>query len=169
MAQTISHEAAVEVKHDPEQDTYKEKLMALLERSHDQLVELEDDLQELAMIIDPAPRPLPETVNPATLMTSLLLKDEGEAVHMEAEAFGRAVEEFHRAATRAQSQLAGGRNARAWKVVLERVEGETFSHVDAVHNATVGLLRHMRTVAALVTFAQTDALPESFDEEAGNE
>lgn len=169
MAQTISHEAAVQVKHDPKQDAYKEKLMSLLERSHDQLVELEDDLQELAMIIDPAPRPLPETVNPAALMSSLLLRDEAEAVQKGAEAFGRTVEEFHRAAKRAQSLLDGGRNARAWKVVLERLEGETFSHVEAVHNATASLLRHMRTVAALVTFAQADALPETIDEEAGNE
>lgn len=169
MAQTISHEAKARVKHDPEQDAYKEKLMSLLERSHDQLVELEDDLQELAMVIDPAPRPLPETVNPDTLMTSLLLKDEADAVQKGAEAFGRTVEEFHRAARRMQSLLSGGRNSRAWKVMLERVQGETFAHVDAVHNATAGLLRHMRTVAALVTFATADNLPESIGEEAGNE
>lgn len=165
MAQTISHEAKAPVKKNPG----KEALVRLLERSYDQLADLQEDIYEIQQCIDPEPRPLPETVNPATLMSSLLLRDEAEAVKKGAEAFGRTVEEFHRAARRMRSQLASGRNARAWGKLAGWLDEEAKLRVDTVDNAIRALLWHTRIVAALVTFAKADDLPESISEEAGNE
>lgn len=165
MAQTISHEAEAQVKDEQN----KAALVALLDRAYDQINDLQGQLDALTERIDPAPAPLPETIDPNILWTALQLREEKQAVNAAAEAFGRTVEEFRQAARRLRRQLIIGHNARAWQRILERLDEEAHLRVEAVDNAIVGLLRHTSIVAALVTFAQADNLPENIGEGAGNE
>lgn len=165
MAQTISHEAEAQVKDEQN----KAALVTLLNRTYDQINDLQGQLDALTERIDRAPAPLPETIDPNILWTKLQLREEKQAVNAAAEAFGRTVEEFRQAARRLRRQLIIGHNARAWQGILERLDEEAHLRVEAVDNAIAGLLRHASIVAALVTFAQADNLPENIGEEAGNE
>lgn len=63
MAQTISHEAEVQVKDEQN----KAALVTLLSRTYDQINDLQGQLDALTERIDPAPAPLPDTVNPYRL------------------------------------------------------------------------------------------------------
>lgn len=164
MAQTISHEAAAQVK----KDGSRAQPVRLLHSTSDQVSSLQAQLDEIQERIDPAPAPLPETIDPNILWTKLQLREQKQAVSAAAEAFGRTVEEFRQAARRLRRQLIIGHNARAWQRILERLDEEAHLRVEAVDNAIVGLLRHTSIVAALVTFAQADNLPENIGEEAGN-
>ena len=164
MAQTISHEAQAPVKKNPG----KEALVRLLERSYDQLADLQEDIYEIQQCIDPEPRPLPETIDPNILFTGMQLKEEEQAVVDAGNALGTAVEEFRQAARRMRAQLASGRNARAWGKLTGWLDEEAKIRVEAVDNAVRALLWHTRLVAALVTFAKADDLPDSISEEAGN-
>lgn len=164
MAQTISHEAEAQVK----KDDSRAQLVRLLYRTGDQVCSLQAQLDEIQERIDPAPAPLPETIDPNILWTKLQLREQKQAVNAAAEAFGRTVEEFRQAARRLRLQLPSGRNARAWKKLLGMLDEEARLHIEAVDAALSALLWHTSTVAALVTFAQADNLPENIGEEAGN-
>ena len=142
--------------------------MRLLERSYDQLADLQEDIYELQQCIDPEPRPLPETIDPNILFTDMQLKDEQQAVVDAGNALGTAVQEFRQAARRMRAQFAIGRNARAWGKLTGWLDEEAKLRVDAVDNAIRALLWHTRLVAALVTFAKADNVPDSISEEAGN-
>lgn len=63
MAQTISHEAAAQVKDEQN----KAALVALLDRAYNQINDLQGQLDALTERIDPAPAPLPDTVTPYRL------------------------------------------------------------------------------------------------------
>lgn len=165
MAQTISHEAEAQVKDEQN----KAALVTLLNRTYDQINDLQGQLDALTERIDPAPAPLPETIDPNILWTALQLREEKQAVNAAGEAFGRTVEEFRQAARRLRMHLPSGRNARAWGQLLKWLDDEARLHIEAVDAALSGLLRHASIVAALVTFAQADNLPENIGEEAGNE
>ena len=172
MAQTISHEAQAPVKKNPgnaDDAPSKARLATLLACSYEQMEDIQDQLAELSEKINPEPAPLPPTIDPNILFTGMQLKEEEQAVVDAGNALGAAVEEFKRAARRVRSQLAGGRNARAWGKLTGWLDEEAKLRVEAVDNAIRALLWHTRLVAALVTFAQADDLPENMGEEAGNE
>ena len=97
------------------------------------------------------------------------LKEEQQAVVDAGNALGAAVEEFRQTARRVRSQLSSGRNARAWGKLTGWLDEEAKLRVEAVDNAIRALLWHTRLMAALVTFAKADDLPESISEEMGNE
>ena len=97
------------------------------------------------------------------------LKDEEQAVVDAGNALGAAVEEFRQAARRMRAQFAIGRNARAWGKLTGWLDEEAKLRAGAVDNAIRALLWHTRIVAAMVTFAKADDLPESISEGAGNE
>ena len=164
MAQTISHEAKAPVKKNPG----KEALVRLLNSTYEQVGNLQAQLDEIQERIDPSPAPLPETIDPNILFTGMQLKDEEQAVVDAGNALGTAVEEFRQAARRMRAQLASGRNARAWSKLTGWLDEEARLRVDTVDNAIRALLWHTRLVAALVTFAKADNVPDSIDEEAGN-
>lgn len=164
MAEKIQHNGQAQVKDEQS----KAALVALLNRTYDQINDLQGQLDALTERIDPAPAPLPETIDPNILWTKLQLREQKQAVNAAGEAFGRTVEEFRQAARRLRLQLPSGRNARAWKELLGMLDEEARLHIEAVDAALSGLMWHTSTVAALVTFAQADNLPESIGEEAGN-
>lgn len=169
MAQTISHEAKAPVKKNPgKKNPEREALVRLLERSYEQMEDIQELLGEISEKINPEPAPLPPTIDPNILFTGMQLKEEQQAVVVAGNALGNAVEEFRRGARRVHSQLASGRNARAWGKLTGWVDEEAKLRVEAVDNAVRALLWHTRLVAALVTFAKADDLPENIGEEAGH-
>ena len=167
MAQKIQHKAPAPVKKD---DTpSKARLAALLESTWGQLDALQGQLDELTEKINPEPAPLPDTVNPNILFTRVQLTDERDAVHKAARALGSEVEAFRKAVDTMKRGLLHGRNRQAWQVILGKVDGVTSYHLEAIDNSIAALMKHISTLAALVTFAQADSLPDSIEEGVAHE
>lgn len=121
-------------------------------------------LDEISRKLEPEPAPLPDKINPDTLYTSALLRDEREAISKDIEGMGSALNKYYHAAKIAAKGLLAGSNRRAWNLILNRLEQQAHEQFRAVRNMLATMHHQTQLTALLVTIARAGALPEDLEE-----
>lgn len=127
----------------------KELLLSLLGQISDKLI--------------PEPAPLPDKISPAKIYTSAILRPEWKAVCKDIERLGHTLNEYRHAAKIAARGLLDGSNRRAWGLILNRLEHQTYRQFQSVHEMLASIHHQTMITAMLVTIAKAGALPEGID------
>lgn len=164
MAHTIEHNDPAHVNN----ETDRAALVALL-------TNLQNQLDELTERIDPAPAPLPETVNPGRLQYLPPLYARRTTVDKAAENLWKAVSELKYAMKPLRAEIPAASNVRAWAVAMDHMEQVLDSMCQSVQNGVDAIARQALLMAQLLVLAANGEveLPEGMDDcedvEAGNE
>lgn len=163
MAQTISHEATAQVKDEQS----KAALVTLLNRTYDQINDLQGQLDALTERIDPAPAPLPDTVNPYRLRNLPPLYARRVDVDKASENLWRAVIELKDAARRLKKEIPAASNVEAWAVAMDEMESVLDSLCQSVQHGADAVVQHALLMAQLLVLAANGevVLPEGMEED----
>lgn len=158
MAKTEKQNMAGAVKA---QDAIKAELLARLNATADVVADLAEQLENIESNLDPAPRPIPETVSVEKLF---FLSRAGEArnnVFSALDIVSKAVQEMQREAKNAiHADRTNLRNGKAWGHVMEKASNLLYANFKAVEESMRAMAQSAHLVATLATFARADVVPE---------
>lgn len=131
-----------------------------IKASKSELERLLEVFENIEDKLDPAPAPKPDTVNPNVFRMRNSLRDELRKVDDAITSLDDATIWLRNRVRALQEKICDGRNKSAWGVILKDAAEINQYNFEAIRQAWTNYYQYALFIEKLVTFANTDCLPD---------